>query len=523
MSSSPTAKTISSATPVAVIDIGSTSIRMAIAEINSIGVVRTLETLSQAVSLGRDTFTTGQIQRNTIENVVRTLRSYRRLISQYQIEKQEHIRVIGTSAIREAGNRLAFLDRIYSATGFDVDAIDEAEENRVTYLGIQPLLQESRLSNGNVLVMEVGGGHTDLLVVRKGNVVFSHSYRLGSLRIRKTLEAFRTPVTKSRHIMEGKIQRTIEQVREQVPDQGPIELIGLGGDMRFAAMQIIPDWNPLALGRVPRVELEALTNQMLELSEDEIVQRYHLSYPEAETIGPALLAYVMMAQAFDVVSVLVTNTNIRDGLLKEMANSETWTEDFRTQIVRSAVALANRYDVDVKHAKLVANLCQELFEKLQSEHQLPARYGIILHVAGLLHEIGLFVNSRSHHKHAMYIIKNSEIFGFGKKQLLLTALITRYHRRGSPQPKHEDYADLDRDERIAVAKLAAILRVAIALSDSRSERIRDVRCKLEKGLMVITVPNVDDLSIEQFALQQSGTLFEETFGTQVLLRPHRAK
>ena len=521
MSSAQPTNTISSK-PVAVIDIGSTSIRMAIAEINNMGVVRTLETLSQAVSLGRDTFTTGRIQRATIEEVVRTLRSYRQIIAQYQIENQENIRVIGTSAIREAGNRLAFLDRIYSATGFDVDAIDEAEENRVTYLGIQPLLQESKLSNGNVLVMEVGGGNTDLLVVRKGNVAFSHSYRLGSLRIRKTLEAFRTPVAKSRHIMEGKIQRTIEQVREQVPDHGPIELIGLGGDMRFAAMQIIPDWNPLSLGQVPRVELEALTNQMLELPEDEIVQRYHLSYPEAETVGPALLAYVLMARAFDLVNVLVTNTNIRDGLLKEMAISEAWSEDFHKQIVRSAVGLAERYDVDVKHAKRVANLSQELFEKLQNEHQLPARYGIILHVAGLLHEIGLFVNSRSHHKHAMYIIKNSEIFGFGKKQLLLTALVARYHRRSSPLPKHDDYADLNREERIAVAKLAAMLRVAIALSDSRSARIQEVKCKWENDIMVIYVPNVDDLSIEQFALQQSGTLFEETFGTQVLLRPHRA-
>src|SRR5690606_31003500 len=167
--------------PAAVIDIGTSSIRMAIAEIDNHGGVRKLDSLSQAVSLGRDTFTLGAITKATLEECVRVLKSYRRILEEYSIVRSDQIRVVATSAVREARNRLAFLDRIYIATGLDVQPLDEAEVNRITYLGIQPQLQsEPALARAQALVVEVGGGSTELLVVRDGNVTFANTYRLGS-------------------------------------------------------------------------------------------------------------------------------------------------------------------------------------------------------------------------------------------------------------------------------------------------------------------------------------------------------
>ena len=134
--------------PVAVIDIGTTSIRMAIAEIDSANGVRILETLSQAANLGKDTFTRGSLSKATIEQCVRVLKSYSQKLRQYQISEPSQLRVVATSAVREAVNRLAFLDRIYIATGIEVEPIDEVEVNRVTYLSILPLLQaEPTLAN----------------------------------------------------------------------------------------------------------------------------------------------------------------------------------------------------------------------------------------------------------------------------------------------------------------------------------------------------------------------------------------
>jgi exopolyphosphatase/guanosine-5'-triphosphate,3'-diphosphate pyrophosphatase len=519
----PIAPAAATSRQVAVIDIGTSSVRMAVAEIAASGQVRQLETLAQAVNLGKDAFISGAISKATIEDCVRVLKSYRRILKEYQIENPAHVRVIATSAVREATNRLAFIDRIYIATGFQVEPLDEAEVIRITFLGVQPfILADGDLSRGRALVTEVGGGSTEMLLVKSGDVTYSHTYRLGSLRLRETLEALRAPTLKVRNIMETHIHRTVAEIAEHVSRDGPIELIALGGDVRFAVRQLQPDWDGRSLARLPLKGLEDFTNKVLGQSEDRIVRKYRLSYPEAETLGPALLAYVLLAKELEVTSVLVSNANLRDGLLTEMASSDSWSKEFGKQIVRSAMDLGRKFNYDEAHASHVAQLCSKLFHQLREDHQLSPRYEIILQVAALLHEIGLFVSNRSYHKHSLYLIRNSELFGLGKKDLLLAALVARYHRRASPQPTHEGYATLDRDERVAVAKMAAILRLADALDESRSQRILELQVQREGDRLVLSIPLVEDLSLENLALKQTGSLFEETFGTPVLLRMAQA-
>jgi exopolyphosphatase/guanosine-5'-triphosphate,3'-diphosphate pyrophosphatase len=508
--------------PVAVIDIGTAAIRMAIAEIHPHGEVRNLESLSQVVNLGRDTFTRGAIAKSTIEDCARVLRSYRRILREYQIDTPEQIRCVATSAVREASNRLAFLDRVYIATGLQVEALDESEVNRVAFLGVQPLIAaDEQLRNSHVVVVEIGGGSTELLFMKGSDVVYAHTYRLGSLRLRETLEAYRAPTQKLRNIMENHILRTVEEIGETVTVGGPLELIAMGGDVRFAVRTLQPGWDGVNLARLKVSALEDLTNKLLGQSEDSLVRKYHLTYPEAETIGPALLAYVMLARQLNLKEIRVTNLTLRDGLLLEMAAGQGWSKEFGKQIVRSAMDLGAKYDYDDAHAGHVATLSSTLFHELREEHQLSPRAEVILCVAALLHEIGLFVSNRSYHKHSMYLIRNSELFGLGRKEQLLASLVARYHRRASPQPTHEGYATLDRDERVVVAKLAAILRVAIALDESRSQRIHQLSCSREDGRLVISIPLVEDLSLEQLALKQNGSLFEEIFGLPVLLRMAR--
>jgi exopolyphosphatase/guanosine-5'-triphosphate,3'-diphosphate pyrophosphatase len=107
--------------------------------------------------------------------------------------------------------------------------------------------------------------------------------------------------------------------------------------------------------------------------------------------------------------------------------------------------------------------------------------------------------------------------------VLLAAIVARYYRRASPQPSHEGYATLERDERVAVSKLAAMLRIAVALNDSRSQRINNIRCEFKANRLVISVLNVQDISLEQLALRQNASLFEDVFGLQVQLRAIRGE
>ncbi|MCG8649099.1 MAG: Ppx/GppA family phosphatase [Pirellulales bacterium] len=508
--------------PVAVIDIGATSIRMAIAEIHPDGDVRTLDTLVQAVDLGREAFDTRRLSRKSIEKAISVLKRYQRVLQEYGIRSPESVRVVATSAVREATNRLAFTDRIFVATGLKVDPIDEAEVNRITYVGIMPHLQaHPELADGKAVVVEVGGGSTELLIVRGGNVMHSQTYRLGSLRIIKTLEGARASTRRRRAMLESHIRRTLVQIAEKVQSNAAIHLVALGGDIRFAAHRILGSWDGTSLAQVPTDQLARFTDQVLGLNEDAIVKRYGASFIEAETLAPALLAYSMLAEYFSLQHVFVSDTNLRDGLLHDMAVGGSWTAEFRNQIVRSAISLGRKFEFDENHARNVAELARKLFDQLSTEHGLDNRHEVILFVASLLHEIGMIINTRSNHKHALYLIRNSELFGLSKGELLNVGLVARYHRRAYPQPSHDGYGTLALEERVVVAKLAAILRLAIALDDTRSGRIREIECVREGARLIINVPGVDDVSLEQIAMRENSGLFRDVFGLPVLLRAGR--
>jgi len=518
---SPTDQNSNTVRPVAVIDVGATSIRMAVAEISTDGTVRTLESLSQAVNLGKDTFTKGNISKNTIEECVRVLKSYKRVLKEYLIDDPKDIRVVATSSVREAGNRLAFLDRIYSATGMQIEPIDEAEVNRITYLAIQSYIKaDPNIAAAKTIITEVGGGSTELLVVQNGDVVFSHTFRLGSMRLRETLAAYQAPRLKARHILESQIERSTEQLLLQVPPETDMQMIVLGGDVRFAATQLLPDWQQDALGRLNVSELAEFTDNLLAKTEDELVHKYHLTLPEAETIGPALLSYAYLARLFHLEHILISRFNLRDGLLNEMALDGLWTDDLCQQMVRSAINLGRKFSFNEGHALQVAQLSQTIFDALQSEHQLAPRYRLLLYVAAILHEIGNFISIGSHHKHSMYLILNSELFGLSKSDLMLVALVARYHRRAAPKATHQGYSTLDREQRIAISQMAAILRVADALERSHSQRIKNITCEIIDRQLLIHVPNVHDFSLEQLALKQKGSMFEDVFGLQVQLITH---
>ncbi|MBD3392764.1 MAG: HD domain-containing protein [Chitinivibrionales bacterium] len=513
----------SSTMPVAVIDIGTTSVRMIVAQADGQGGIRTLDFLHQAVSLGKDTFTRGNIARSSIEECVQALRSFRKLLEEYQITDDKRIRAVATTAVREAANIDAFIDRIAIATGISVEPIDEVEVARLTYLSFHASLHHlPRLARADVVIAEVGGGSTELLFLENGVVAFSKTYRLGTMRMREMLEEFHAPAGRQRAILQSHIQQTIKAIRQSITPSAALNLIALGSDARFAAAQILDNYDPDRPTALGVKDLAAFTEDTLQQSPNELVRRYHLPFPDAETVGQALLFYVNLAKSFGTKEILLTNISMRHGLLLELLGHATWTRDFRGQIMHSALEIARKYEADTAHAKHVAHLCELLFDALAEEHRLGPRWRLFLGVAGLLHDIGSFVSARSHHKHSMYLIQNSELFGLGAHDVLLVALIARYHRRASPKPTHVGYAGLERRERQAVAKAAAILRVADALDRSYSQRIRTVSCAIEENRFVVTTRGTVDLSLEQLALKNKGPLFEEVYGLGVVLRNARA-
>jgi exopolyphosphatase/guanosine-5'-triphosphate,3'-diphosphate pyrophosphatase len=502
---------------IAVIDIGATSIRMAIAQLSPQGDAHLIEQLTQAVSLGEDTFSTGIIRRETIEDCVHVLETYRHKLNEYQIRASDRVKVVATSAVREASNSLAFQDRVYLATGFAIEPFDEAELHRATYLGIQPYMDELAGETATSLVYELGGGSTEVLALREGNVVFAQTFRLGALRLCVSSARYDSAIVSTREFLESQIDQALKRIKAPLAADPPKHLIALGGEIRLAAGELSQKPLGQKLLKLSLSKLQKFTESVLALPADRIAKKWHLDLSSAETLGPALLVHCMIAKEFQAEHVWVANANLRDGLILEMAKQRVWTEKIQEQIFRWALNLGRKYQFDEPHAVLVANLAQQLFDQLSPLHQMEPRYRPILYLAALLHEIGLFVDAGSYHKHSMYLINNSEFFGIGAKDVQLVALIARYHRRAMPQPDHEGYSMLDRDDRVAVTKLASLLRIARSLDSSRNQLIQNIRCEITGNRVIISVDTPADLTLEQMELQKDAMMFKDTFGRSVRL------
>lgn len=504
-------------TMVAVIDIGASSLRMQLAEIRSDGTIRKLESFSQALSLGKDSFSTGAIQRETIENCVHVLSIYRAKLDEYEITDPKNIRVIATSAVNEASNRLAFIDRIYVATGFEVGSFDEAELHRITYRGIQPYIQSSpKYFEGETLAIEVGGGTTETLWLSDGDVAFARAFRLGALRMRQRLEFYDAPIARARELMERQIRDTVELLRDSVGGD-PNHLIAMGGDIRFAATEMKEGVLSNDLVDIKLKTLESFVGRILKSTPENLVTRYHMSLPEAQLLGPGLLMVATIAREFGVEKVTVANMNLRDGVISEMAKGDMWSPSIGEQITRAATRLGRKFHFNEAHSVLVAELCTVLFDQLQPLHGMSGRFRGLLQVAAILHQVGYFISNKGNHKHAMYIIQNSDVFGVGSEDKQIVALVARYHRRAMPSSRHLGYSSLNRELRVAVSKMASILRLAIALNASGTEKIEVLKCKMLPTEIQIVAAGLNDLTLERMELKQASGMFENIFGKPVIL------
>ncbi|MDH7483171.1 MAG: exopolyphosphatase, partial [Spirochaetales bacterium] len=162
--------------PYAAIEIGSTGIRLVIAMLGEDGSLKVLDRASKQSRLGRDVFTMGTISRDGLRETIAILLSYKEMLTSYGIQP-EYAQVIGTSALREASNRDTFIDRVHLQTGFRIRIVEDIEENHLMYLAVQHALQDERsfLTRANAMILEVGGGTTEVMLLRKGRMVSSHS------------------------------------------------------------------------------------------------------------------------------------------------------------------------------------------------------------------------------------------------------------------------------------------------------------------------------------------------------------
>ena len=498
----------------AVLDMGASAIRLVVAEIFNGGAPRILEEASRAVLLGRDTFASGTIKTRTADAALAALDGFREIIDGYGARQ---IRAVATSAVREARNGDAFLDRIRGRTDIEFDIINEAEESRLAFLAVRHAAGHDGGFDGEwTLLAEVGGGSTSLTLLRRGQPVRSGVYALGAIRLRQQLELWKHPHDLQLVLLKRQIANVVDEIRLEIPLPTITEMIVMGGDVRFAAAQL----GDVAETVIQREAFLKFCDDVAMLDDDGVVDRFRLHAGEAETLVPALLIYRTLLNDTVAHRVIVSDASLRMGVLLDMATGGRLNaDDFEAQVLAGAEAIGHKYRFDAKHGRHVAHLAARLFDESAHEHGLGERERLLLQVAALLHDIGIYVNLRAHHKHSQYILAASQIFGLSDEETAVVANAARYHRRGPPQRSHIPYMALDRQERLVVNKLAALLRVANALDAEHLQKVTDLRLLARDAAWIIEYDANGDATMEQMAATARADMLAETFGRQVLIRP----
>jgi exopolyphosphatase / guanosine-5'-triphosphate,3'-diphosphate pyrophosphatase len=502
----------------AAIDIGSSSIRMDIAEIQPDGFIHVLDSLIKGVQLGRDVLTEGHLSQETIQTACDALGDFKKVMDTYGVMRY---RAVATNAVRDSSNGDTFLDRLLMSTGLDVEIIDRPEENRFTIsAAMESLSGELHLGKTKNILVEVGEGRMDVALLNGRKLQQSGTFPLGSIHFRAGVGAGPAKHDQQARLLRRRIDSFLSNLKREIEISDAVHCIAVGDDVRFAARILNGPCQNKRLSVIPMEKFSDFVDSLSRLTIDELVHKYSVPYPNAETLAPQLLTYLQLLRETQAQDLIVSDANIRSGILRDLApaNRGKRRKELAIQTLSSARSLGRRYHYDENHAERVRELSLRLFDELKTEQRMTDTHRLYLEIAALLHDIGSFVSLRSHHKHTYYLISSSELFGLRRPELEIIANIARYHRRALPQHSHPSFISLEREERMIVSKLAAILRVANALNKDQLQTVMNLKIKREGDQIAVTGQNVSDLVVGKLAFAERSNFFTEIFGIKITLR-----
>jgi exopolyphosphatase/guanosine-5'-triphosphate,3'-diphosphate pyrophosphatase len=508
-----------STTNTAIIEIGSTGIRLHIAEIYSGGRWQVLDRAVRPVGLGRDVFTSGILSRESMLECLSVLQNYRELLAGWNIANS-NIHVIATSALRAARNRDVFIDRVRQETGFTLSIVEGIEENRLIYLAVRFALKQDLplFWRANSMIIDIGGGSTEIMLLRRGQMVAAQSLKLGTIIIEKhSRYGLNAGVFYERYLNEN-IRNTLGMLNLEMDLAHVRTVVASGNDAKIAAEQIGKQLNDYCK-IIKRDDLIQFMDKLRNYTTEDCIHKFGISYAEAEVFISGLFILKLFLERTGTANIVVPMVTMRDGYLVDLASGvdSSLQDEFFSQIIASAVNLGKKFHFDEAHARHVAMHCMTIFDALVKEHGMSRRHRIQLEVAAILHDVGTYIKTSGHQKHGQYIVANSDIFGLHKDELFIIANVINYHRGDPPSYSDIDYVKLQRDERILVLKMASILRVADSLDRGHSQQIKKITVERRQETIVFHVDKAYDLSLELMGIEEKGGMFQDVFGYKVIL------
>ena len=503
----------------AALDIGTNSFHLVVARLLDTGyevVTREKET----VRLGHGGGDMKELAADAIDRGISSLRRMQRIAAAHHAT----VRAVATSAVREAHNSDVFLSRAHREAKIDIEVISGLEEARLIHLGV---LQAVPAFDQRLILVDIGGGSTEVLVGERGETLAARSFKLGAVRL--TDRFFPGGTTSADAISQCRsyIRSVLATFEREVHELGFDVAIASSGTAETVARMIHASRDDTPLHTFNRfeftvAELQSITASLAKKrSSDDRRGIPGLDPARADIIVAGALVLEGVADIFGIKGFVFSEAALREGvLLDTIARLQGGALHHLRDVSRRSIrALAERCDDDLTHSAHVAALALQLFDATESLHGLPTEAREYLEAGALLANVGLVISHSKHHLHSYYVIRNSELTGLTDNEIEIIAQIARYHRKSAPKGSHLEFGRLSADDQQLVRTLAGILRVAIGLDRSHDGRVRSVMAHVHRDRLVIEAEakRGKETSLELYTANERSTLLEEVLGQRVTI------
>lgn len=524
----------------AAIDVGSNSCRLRIAKVVS-HQLKTLAEDREVTRLGTSVFDTGLISPEAMAATLRALKRFQRAV---QAHGADRIRVVATSAMRDARNAAAFQAWVHAETGWNLEVISGLEEGRLIHLGVTG---SEPGAGGRVLMVDLGGGSCEITLSEHKRIKETVSLPLGAVRLTEDFLQTDPAPTDGLARMRRLITRELRRVHRKI-DPGNVSLVlatsGTAAALAEACRTIIkPDKNA-SRSRKSGARVTAKTAAarraaaMAGLTDSHAVRKLatrlaKMSLPERETvpgIGPRRAeiivagaeVYAELLDTFDLPGFRYSPLGLRDGILAQMLAAQdaraSVHREFEHERWESVLATARRYGVDLRQAEAVRGHSVQLFRELKSLHQMPLEYEGWLSAAALLRDTGKFINHQGHHRHTQYIVSSSELYGYTRLERTVVSAIARYLGKSRPQAGDRALRNIPPEEHKHVHCAIVLMRLAVALNQDRASDVLRVSVKTyPKRIYLELHPGRTGAELELWSLRKETGYFREVFGRDLFV------
>jgi exopolyphosphatase/guanosine-5'-triphosphate,3'-diphosphate pyrophosphatase len=511
---------------VAAIDVGTNSIRMAVAETDPAIGFRIIEDVKETTRLGAGVFASGKLKVGAVKRSLTALERMRTVAENHRVDS---LRAVATSAVREASNGADFVKLIRRRVGIPIEVIQSQREARLAFSGVA---RDFELTDHRVAVVDTGGGSTELVFATSGVIDAIRPVPLGAVRL---TEAFGDPAQPGQYRfreMRKRIRKTLKEAVRRVPYR-PDFIVGAGGTFTSLARVALREGDADKGGRFPFAvrgcELRHKTvarvlGELRRMTLDERSRVSGLSAKRAEIIVAGLCIVERLMDHLGVDRLFIHDGGIRDGLVAEMIDEMGFRcQPPRThpeQVIGAVARYAERMKYPRDHSEHVARLSLRIFDALVELQ--PDAAGVwgkpahrdLLRSAAMLHDVGHAVARKAHHKHAYDMILHADLSTLTRREIEIVANICRYHRRRGPRRKDPGFRKLGAEDQRIVAHLAGILRIADGLDYSQKQNVTDVVVRAGEDEAVFAISGSGDLETQGKRARQKADVFESAFHTR---------